>query len=199
MQPENFDTDAPQLWSEKIEQQILGTLLVDFDADIMGEIDPGWFRLVKHQQIAKILRRRPDAAGNLEAIGDELKRAGELENAGGYGYLARLTASYAGRYAIQEHVKRLADYASRRRMIELASELARRAYNLQVEVGQTVGDIYSGLDSLALSTGEAAEHWKGALNRLYNYVEQRKDNPQDVYGVSVGLTDFDHLTGGLPS
>src|SRR4030042_4243612 len=132
-------TDNPisHLWDEKIEQGILGTLLMDFDQSVMDEVNPDWFYLHKHQSICQVMKTKPECAGNVELLTDELKRAGFLNDIGGPAYLTKLLGSFSGIYSITDFIQRLQDYASRRRVVEIARKLVNQAVDLKEPILDT--------------------------------------------------------------
>jgi replicative DNA helicase len=81
-------------------------------------------------------------------------------------------------------------------MLASANELAKAAYNLEVDVEETVPAHIMGLTKILTSENKTVSISKG-LSALYDDIQERCANPQDIYGLSTGIKGIDEITGGL--
>ena len=119
--------------NESAERAALGSVLRWQPAlhDVCEVVTPEDFYLAGHQAVLKAALRLADAGKPVDVVtvADELRRAGELENAGGPAYLGELldaapTGANAGWYA-----RLVRDASVRRRLIHAATEILRDAHD----------------------------------------------------------------------
>jgi replicative DNA helicase len=88
------------------------------------------------------------------------------------------------------------DKAARRRVIRIASELAKTAYDEDSQFEEKVSRSMADLTA-ASCVAQGAVHWSHYLRQAYDFVDERHQNPGGVWGIPTGFKDYDIMTGGL--
>lgn len=191
------------LHSVEAEQAVLGSLMVDASAwsRIAGRIDAQDFFRPDHALIFRAIAKLAGAGKDHDIItvSARLQAAGDLDEAGGMPYIGKLarettTAANAATYAdvVRER-------SMRRRLANLAESI-QRAVSQPGKADRTAEDLLADAQRSLYELQTKARTGGGLVSAqdltrlLFDDLERRRDNP---VGLSVGLTDFDDLTGGL--
>lgn len=184
------------------EEALLGAVLINPLAldDIEVELTASDFFIHRHRWIWDAIQvlRRSDCPIDVVTVSGELERHNQLGEVGGVAYLAKLlgdapSSLHAGAYAAQ-----VAEAGERRGLLELASELARAAYDTTAELSQVRAEVVSRLVAQQKLQGGAV-HIGEVMSALYDELMERVANPQDIFGIPTGFADFDKITAGLHS
>lgn len=185
------------------EQAVLGSLLIDPTAiiRIVATLQPEDFSRPGHASIFASMRslynRRQ--AIDLVTLVTELEREGQIEEAGGVGYIAALIE----RTPIASHVEHYAGLveraAMRRRLIDAAGQIARIAYD---DTADTIEETIDQAESAIFRViGDRRRNDLVPLDTLldayFEHIEVIQANRDAMLGVSTGFTDLDRLLGGL--
>jgi len=101
------------------------------------------------------------------------------------------TAMHAEHYAVE-----VGKFSSRRRALQAANELAKAAYNSEQDIEQFIPKYVTSLLDM-IKTENRTMHIRDILSKVYDDVEYRYKNPQEIYGIPTGIAGIDKLTGGL--
>jgi replicative DNA helicase len=135
---------------------------------------------------------------DLITLGEELRRAGQLEFAGGPAALALLVeqasiASHLGAYA---HIVR--DMAVLRELIQTSTQIITQAYEAKEDVQGLVDDAERRIFSLAERRLEGSALPVGRiLKNTFEYIERLYERKEHVTGVATGFEKLDHETSGF--
>ncbi len=88
------------------------------------------------------------------------------------------------------------DKAKRREFIRISGDLATAAYDEKIVIDEKIPQVLNNLINSSRPT-KTIEHISKPLSLLYDDINQRIENPQEVWGLSTGLPGFDKITGGL--
>lgn len=159
-------------------------------------VDAGDFHSHKHRALWEIVGSiaRAGRTPNVVTITERLTTLGKLTEYGGPAELARLVNSFAWGHEAEEAAKIVKDLGRRRALVQLASDIAKAAYNRGEEPATT--NYIERMSNLA-HVEHGAEHWSRWLSELYDEIEKRAKNPDDVWGIQTGFARFDRVTGGL--
>jgi replicative DNA helicase len=169
------------------EQMVIGSCLLDAGALMLVEpmLQPEHFFAARNGLIYTVMLAlaRLGKPVEMAAVASELERRGELDAAGGYPYLAELSATatpiHAGHYA-----RVVQEMAARRRLIAAAGQATRLAYDT------AQGDDLPTLAQRIMETFNAAIpeiaedailYWEESLGRFLAIQQEReatKDSPQ---------------------
>lgn len=129
-------------------------------------------------------------------VSSYLESKNQLADIGGQSYLIELvngtpTAMHAEQYAIE-----VGKFSSRRRALQAANDLAKAAYNQKEDIEQFIPKYVTSLLDM-IKTENRTVHIKDVLSKVYDDVEYRYKNPQEIYGIPTGIETVDRLTGGI--
>jgi replicative DNA helicase len=182
------------------EEALIGAVLVDplvLD-EIETELTGADFYIHRHGWVWDAVQTlyRSEQPVDIVTVAAELERRKQLAEAGGMAYLTKLigdvpSALHAPAYALQ-----VVEAAERRGLLQVAHELAKAAYDESVTLAQVRAEVVSRLVAQQKLTGGAVP-MREVLAALMDEVYARAANPQDVFGIPTGFTDFDKITAGL--
>lgn len=186
------------------EQSVLGGLMLDgakLDqvADRLVEDD---FYRADHRLIFRAINRLAAQQTPFDVItlGEQLTRRGQLDDAGGYSYLATLARDTPSAANVGHYADLVADAAVRRALVTAGADIQTLAYDPDGRPTAALLDdaekrIFSIADRRNRTGGlREISHWLTAtLERIDKLAES--DNP--ITGVPTGWPDLDNLTAGL--
>ncbi len=200
------DRDAPDRLppqSREAERSVLGSLLRDnsvFD-EVVLRLRADQFYADAHQKIflAIVALRDRSVPADLITLAEELKQRGQVEDVGGYGYLAELwdatpTAANAVYYA-----QIVRDRAVVRRLIHAGTEILRDAY----DQAQAPDELLNSAERKILEVAEMgltdeAVTLQEAIKKAYDRIDARQGAEDlTISGISTGFRDLDEITAGL--
>jgi len=193
-----MNTAPSDLFSKESEEALLGAVLVNPSAIASLDITADDFYVHRHRFVWQALDRLHQAGRDIDIVlvAEILERMGKLDEVGGASFLAGLIAAAPSSMRAEEYGKVVSDYADRRKWSDVASRIAKVAYDTNTALESEAGDI---MDSLlkAVSVKGAASHVSNYTAPVMEEALERMENPQDVWGIPTGFTDFDRITGGL--
>lgn len=187
--------------SEEIEKAILGALLLEKDAltAVIDMLHPKSFYKTEHQEIYKAI---VDLFNNSQSIDiqtvvTQLKKNGALENIGGISYITQLTNSISSAANIEFHARIIIEYAIRRDLISVATEIQSNAYEDTV-------DVLSLLDhseQILFEVGEAniRKNYSdigSLMSEAFKELNAKKNLENGLIGIPSGFTELDKITMG---
>ncbi len=192
--PHNFD----------IEQSLLGAIMVDNGAyHAVSEIVTGvHFADPLHGRIFDSLRELIDGGKRVNAVTLKtwLDRDGDVVDAGGSKYLARLVSSSVHAIDAAQIARQVRDLYQRRKIIELAQAAIDRAQSSAVadDAQQQIEALEHGL--IELGRGAADDGFKDAESVIGDAVrmaEAAYSRGTEVSGLSTGFMNLNAALGGL--
>ncbi len=200
------DTPSDRLppQSRDAERRVLGSMLRDNTVihdvvQIISTEDNFYFDA--HQKIFKTIKEIYDAGQpvDLVILADRLKLHKQIEDVGGYLYLAELwdaapTAANAVYYA-----GIVRDKSITRSLINAGTEILRDAY----DQSQPADELLGNAERMVLDIAEkgvtgTTTTIQEALHDAYKRMDARKKKDHTEYsGIPTGFVDLDHLTAGL--
>ncbi len=200
------DRDAPDRLppqSREAERSVLGSMLRDNAVidDVTLKLRADQFYADAHQKIflAVLALRDRGVPADLITLAEELKQRGQVEDVGGYGYLAELwdatpTAANAVYYA-----QIVRDRAVVRRLIHAGTEILRDAY----DQAQAPDELLNSAERKILEVAEMgltdeAVTLQEAIKKAYDRIDARQGAEDlTISGISTGFRDLDEITAGL--
>ena len=199
-------TDSPEglvlPYNLDAEEAVLGSILIDADAyfEVASMLRPDDFRSVKHRWIWAAFSELHDQKVPIDllTIQDELERRGQLDEAGGFAYLSQLITSVPTAFNVAAYGKLVDEAATRRRLIQAASDIAKVAYDENTDISEVVSQSERALFSVseARSTRDLAPI-RQVAHEYYERVQYLYDNQGEMIGVPTGFSDLDTLLGGM--
>ncbi len=181
------------------EQSVLGSLLLDNDAmdRIAGQVGEEDFYRADHRMIwhhiAKIIDANKPA--DVVTVAEALESSGQLDNAGGLGYLIALAQETPSSANILRYAEIVRSRAIRRSLLAAIDDIGQGIHN-----GDAIADLLEKAQDRILSIGDRS-HTQApvrvteiARERL-NVLDERFAGNDD--GMSTGLVDIDEKLGKI--
>ena len=133
-----------------LEEVVLGSILIDRYAldKIAGDFVPNLFFNNHHVLIAEaiITLYRNNTNIDLVTVVQQLKKDGNLDGVGGYTYISHLTSKIGGTANLETHVRLLQEFALKRSLIQVSSEITRRCFTEEEDVFDVFSEAQATLD-----------------------------------------------------
>ncbi|HOV47359.1 MAG TPA: replicative DNA helicase [Anaerolineae bacterium] len=194
------DKTIPQ--NIEAEEAVLGALLIDAEAifRVLSFLRAEHFYLQKHRWIYEAIlglheQREPVDFLTLTAA---LERQEQLQAIGGSAYILQLISAVPSAINIESYAHMVEQASVRRRLLEVASEIAKLAYDEEKGIGEVVDQSERAL--FAVSQQRIARDLRPVQevvgtyrDYLYNLYAHRGE----LMGVTSGFRDLDRLLGGF--
>ena len=184
------------------EQAVLGSLLIDREAivRVASFLRAEDFYRESHAQIYQAIvdlfeQREP---ADFVTLCDTLERRNLLDAVGGPAYVTSLINAVPTSIHV-EHYGRIVELAAlRRRLIDVAGQIARLAY----EEDRDVEEVIDRAEALLFQVTERREskdlvQLRQLLNEYYDRIEYLQQHREELVGLPAGFIDLDRLLGGL--
>lgn len=179
------------------EQALLGSILLDSTVytKVANLVNPSDCFLEKHQFIFDAMVALYRASQPVDILSVSARLNGRLNDVGGIGYLTSLLNSVPTPAHAEYYAKEVVEKAQRRKMLDISTRLAERAYDDELNVGEiqsaTIRDVTS------ISTGQAQFKSVGEIfDENQEYFERTDRKQSDVWGIPTGFIQLDRLLGG---
>ncbi len=184
-----------------LEEAVLGALMLDKDAlpvviDILRDVS---FYSDAHKLIYKAMLRLFEKTQpvDLLTVTEELKKAGDLEKAGGPYYLVELTNRVASAANIEYHARIIAQKHIQRELISVSTKIIKDAFEDTTDVFQLLDEAEQGLFSITQQNlNRGYESVSALLGKAQKQIEELSKKETGLTGIPTGFTDLDRLTSG---
>ncbi|MDE2973943.1 MAG: replicative DNA helicase [Gemmatimonadota bacterium] len=196
-----YDRRPP--FSPEAEASVLGGMLIDGTAvaRVVEFVDDSMFYREAHRRIFRAMARLFERGSVLDVItvSEELKKAGELENAGGLEYLASLLDAVPTAANIEYHGRIVHDKAMLRRLLDAAQAIVRGVYEPD---DRAVDEVLDQAEQLVFRVSDSRNRegfvWiKEVLWPTFEHIERLQESSGGVSGLATGFRDLDRMTTGL--
>jgi len=191
--------------SVEAEQSMLGGLMLDQRAwDQIADIVSGQdlyradHRLIFAAVAALVERNQPPDA---VTVSEHLQRLGQLEAAGGLGYLARLVQDTPSAANIRAYARIVREHSMLRQLIEIGGDIAASAH---ANEGRTVDEIVDMAEQKVFEIADRGQRrgsgfvsLKQILPQTIDRLDMLSHSTSDITGVSSGFAEMDKMTAGL--
>jgi replicative DNA helicase len=191
-------------YSLEAEQSVLGGLMIANDSwdavvDMLGDGD---FYRPEHRMIYRQMMKLIDAGQPIDVVtlAESLSSMGELNQAGGFGYLAELAKNTPSAANIRAYAKAVRERSTLRSMIAVAGNIADSAYNPE---GRSPEDLLDEAERNIMQISESRPKLNGpeAINPLLKKAVDRIDelfhSGNAITGLATGFADLDQRTSGF--
>jgi replicative DNA helicase len=191
--------------SIEAEQSILGGLMLDNSKwDVVGDrvIEDDFYRQ-NHKLIFRVIAKLASNGSALDVVtvAEELERIGELENAGGMGYLGLLVEKTPSAANVRAYAEIVHERAVLRRLIAVSGEISDSAFNPK---GRTTSDLLDEAERKVFQIAESRSGQEGGpqfvnpvLTKTLERIDQLFNTTDSITGVTTGFKDLDEMTSGL--
>lgn len=190
--------------SIEAEQSVLGGLLLSADSwDAVAEaVTAADFYRPDHRLIFRQIAKLAEAAQPVDVItvADRLTANGELDAAGGLGYLAELASNTPSASNIRAYAQVVSERASLRKLIEAAQAIAESGFSPE---GRTSDELIDEAERLIMQISEQGPKAGGPrevnplLQSALVRIEELFHSGGDITGLDTGFLDLNRMTSGL--
>jgi replicative DNA helicase len=131
-------------------------------------------------------------------VSEELEGQGQLEDVGGPAYLTTLISNVTTSLHAEAYAHIVEDTATRRRLLQAATQIARLAYETETSVADIVDDAERTI--FGVSERRMVRHLQPigtVLSEYYDRIDYLHRHQGETLGVPTGFIDLDRLLGGL--
>ena len=188
--------------STEAEESVIGALLRSAAAadDVFDRLDPTDFYVPAHRTIFEAMSRLYNDGQPIDTVTvvDRLHRAGNLEGAGGTGFVVGFWDAVPSAANVGYYIGVVAEHSTRRRMLDAASQVTELATDLETEVDTALDRAEQTMLAVGEQrAGDGLGTLGGLLPAVLERLEQIETEGLDVSGLPTGLTDLDRKLGGL--
>lgn len=187
------------------EQALIGGLLIDNNRwhDIEAKVSASDFYTADHQiifqGISELLSRGMPC--DYLTLTEHLRRQGKLEAAGGPASIAVLASDAAGASNVGVYARIVQECATLRAMLRVSFDISEMAYHpegrdLETLIETAEQRVYSVRQRMGRRAGDV-QPIASYLDAVELNIQNARDNPEAVTGLSTGFTDLDRMTTGL--
>jgi len=185
----------------EMEAAVLGALMLEKDAltTVVDILKPVSFYKEGHQRIYKAISNLFDKSEPIDqlTVVQELREMGELEAAGGVGYVAGLTMHINSAANIEAHSRVILEAAIKRELIRTATDILRDAY-------EETTDVFELLDATEKNIFQVSEDnmrkgvdsMQDLMVKAIKELEEKKHQKDGLTGVPTGFSALDRVTSG---
>jgi replicative DNA helicase len=182
------------------ERAVLGAILLDGDAliKIADRLEPASFDLPRHRVVYEVIRDlgEKNQGITLITLRSALEERGQLEQAGGAGFLSQLADAVPTAAHVEHHAEIVKQKAIARALIRTCERIATRGYDAQESVSALLEDAEREVLSIAVHGAHAGfTSMREEMQSTFEYIERVQSG--QIVGVRTGFEDFDALTGGM--
>lgn len=195
----NNTTSVP--YSVEAEEAVLGSMLIDPEAiwKIESVLKPADFYVQKHRfvyEAALAIARRGENLDFL-TLTTELENRKTIVAVGGGVFISELLGAVPSALNVTTYAQTVSDTATRRGLLDTASDLARRAYNMEHDVDETI--TWAAATLQAHGRGGDIVPAKSVVEQLHTEFTSYVDHPlnnDEVRGIATGWRDLNAYLGG---
>ena len=184
------------------EQAVLGAMLIKKEAiiEVQEILRPEDFYRETHRIIyeAMVRLQNNDEAVDLVTLTEELRKTDMLDKVGGLGFITQLANIVGTAANVSYHAKIVKEKAELRNLINVATEIAGKAYEDSDEVENLMDEAEKKILAVASRQGGGAfEPMKNIVMRTFERINVLYESKGGLTGISSGFKDLDKLTAGL--
>jgi replicative DNA helicase len=191
--------------SAEAEQAVLGGLMLDATSwdGVADMIRAGDFYRRDHQLIFDAIAELVESQHPCDAVtvSERLSGRGQIDEAGGLGYLARLTRDTPSALNVRAYAAIVRDHALLRLLVQAGGEIASAALETR---GRAPSELVEEAERRVFEIAERGSRNRGGFQAIKDVLPATIDridtlhqNPGAFTGIPTGYTDLDKMTAGL--
>ncbi|MGO3056955.1 MAG: replicative DNA helicase [Halomonas sp.] len=190
------------LSSLEAEQSVIGACLLKpkLIDRLIDRVKAHDFVQETHQMLWREMNRLTASGQTVDllTLSDALSDAGQLQAAGGMGYLADITRSTPTAENAEAYANIVADLSNRRRLLETVSQVQRLAHDKRTPFTDVIDSAQGSISRLVRAdAGEIGPIGQFLDQDLISPLEKRQSGEFSAMGMSFGLPDLDARTLGM--
>jgi replicative DNA helicase len=185
----------------EMEAAVLGALMLEKDAltTVVDILKPVSFYKDGHQRIYKAISNLFDKSEPIDqlTVVQELREMGELEAAGGVGYVAGLTMHINSAANIEAHSRVILEAAIKRELIRMATDVLRDAYEETTDVFELLDNTEKNIFQVSEDNmRKGVDSMQDLMVKAIKELEEKKHQKDGLTGVPTGFSALDRVTSG---
>jgi replicative DNA helicase len=203
MSPEKAAADRLPPQSREAERSVLGSMLRDnlVINEVVQIVRDEHFYQDAHQKIFQAMAALNDKGHPVDLIvlAEELKQRGQIEDIGGYGYLAELWDAAPTAANAEYYARIVRDRAMVRNLIHASTEILRDAYDQTQPADELLEEAERKiLDVMQKGVTGQTFTLKQSLDAAFDRIDSRQGREDlSISGLPTGYADLDEITAGL--
>lgn len=186
------------------EQAVLGSIIENNETlgELVSILTPNSFFLVAHQHIYRAMLDLVEISYPIDEVmlGDQLKSLSQLEEIGGYAYLAELLECSPSSGNVVFYAKIIQEHALLRDLIQTTKEIGEKSRDPERNIAELLSEADRKITEIATrSSDRKYRHIKDVLSTSFQRLEKISESPDEVTGIPTGFIDLDKRTSGLQS
>lgn len=184
-----------------LEEAVLGAFMIDRDAvtNAIEILRIESFYDDRHKIIFTAIRRLFEKTQPIDllTVTEELRKMGQLEEAGGPFYVTTLTNRVASAAHIEHHARIVAQKFIQRELIRISTQIVNDSYEDTTDVFELLDKAEQNLFNVAdknLRTSYSEIH--NLISSTIKEIDEARSHEDSLTGCPSGFTNLDRLTGG---
>ncbi|MDP4587646.1 MAG: replicative DNA helicase, partial [Flavobacteriales bacterium] len=201
LQQSGIESGRLQPQALDLEEAVLGAMMLNQDA-VNSAIDilkPESFYKPAHQNIFECIVKLFQESEPIDilSVTQALKKAGQLELAGGAYFISQLTTRIASTANVEFHARIIAQKYIQRELIRISNEIMKDAYEETTDVFDLLDRAENNLFQVAEGNiRKSYDVMENLMRQAIENIDSARKNVDGVSGVPSGFTDLDRITGG---
>jgi replicative DNA helicase len=188
--------------NREAEEAVLGAVLINPEVyfDVAQLLSADDFFLVRNRWIWEAFTRLQEQRQPLDVltVSEELERQSRLEEVGGPAYLTALINNVPSTLHAVAYAKLVDETATRRRLLEAANQIARLAYQSELDIEEVVNDSEKAVFGVSeRRLAHQLQPIRQVLSEYYDRIDYLARHQDETIGVPTGFIDLDRLLGGM--
>lgn len=184
------------------EEAVLGALCIDPEAiyRVLGFLRVEHFYLQKHRWIYETITALHEQREPVDflTLTTALDMQDRLEAIGGSPYILQLISSVPSAINVESYARMVEQTSVRRRLLDVASEIAKLSYDEELPIGQVVDQSEKALFSVSQQrVARDLRPVQEVVGTYRDYLYQLYAHRGELMGVTSGFKDMDRLLGGF--
>jgi replicative DNA helicase len=184
------------------EEAVLGAVLVNPEVfyDVSQFLSADDFFLHRNRWIWEAFHMLTEQRLPIDVltVSEELESRSRLEECGGTAYLASLIANVPTSLHAEAYGHLVEETAIRRRLLDAANQVARLAYQSEMQIEDVVNDAEKAIFGVSeRRLTHELQPIKDVLSEYYDRIDYLARHQDESLGVPTGFIDLDRLLGGM--
>ncbi|HEX8458481.1 MAG TPA: replicative DNA helicase [Pyrinomonadaceae bacterium] len=194
--------ERPLPHGAEAERAILGAIILDNNLvnQAIELLKPDDFYVRAHQHIFRAMISMSERGAEINPIllGEELRREGALESAGGIAFISELTYGLPHFSNLAHYAKVVKDKSVLRQLVRVANKVISEALEEEDEATVILDHAEQMIFALAEErTRQGFAHVKPIADQILEKVQELGGRGATLTGLTTGFTELDRLTSGL--
>lgn len=182
------------------EQALLGAVIEDNKIlnEISGILKPPSFFKPSHQHIFRAMIELDGQPIDEVILGDQLRSLNQLDEAGGYAYLAELVLCVPSSVNAAYYAKIIQEHFLLRDLISTMADIGRKSRDPEQNLSELLAEAEHKIRQISVNTNQKNySKIRNLLVKNFKKLEKISETNNDITGMPSGLIDLDRLTSGF--